>query len=157
MSSNTRPRTFGDQIGASVQQTARGVAQGAGTAVELARLASQARGESPPARTDSIFARFTHSGPVAVSAVLSPAYEPPNRQTLLGARSRLAEAGSSTTTVTVYKNGSSIGSISWGSGETLSADTFDVGFSADTDLLQVMCTAAGTDAKGISIRFEFMR
>lgn len=126
--------------------------------MELARLAQSGRGgDAPAARTDSIFTRFTHSGPVSVGDDLSPAYEPAHRQTLLGARGRLADAGSSTTTVTVYKNGSSIGAISWGSGETLSVDTFDVGFSADTDLLQVMCTAAGTDAAGISIRFEFMR
>lgn len=155
--SNTRPRTFGEQIGASVQRTARGVSQGGGLAVEVARLASQARGEAPAARTDSAYVLFSHDGPVAVAADLSNVYEPAVRLTLLGARSRLATAGSSTTTVTIYKNGSSIGTISWGSGETLSVTTFEVGFVADTDLLQVRCTTAGTDAKGISIRFKFMR
>lgn len=45
---NPRPRNFGDQIAVSVQQTARGAAQGAGTAVELARLAQSGRGTGAP-------------------------------------------------------------------------------------------------------------
>lgn len=102
-----------------------------------------------------VYVRFTHDGPVVVSAGDSPVYEPDEDLLLIGARARLTTAGSSATTVEVAVNGDLVDSITWDAGSALEIVAFEELLTADTDLLTVSCTEAGSGAIGISIRFEF--
>lgn len=102
---------------------------------------------------DDFYARFTHDGEIEETD-MSPKYEPEYTGRLVGARSHLVTVGSPPT-VTVYRNGSSIGTITWAGTE--SERDFDHLFVADTDILQVQVTDAGSGALGISIRFKFIK
>jgi hypothetical protein len=151
-----RARTAADRFALKDRATDRGSHGGGGESVERGRLAERGR-DGPPAgpQLGLVYVQFTSDGPVTVGAVDSPVYEPHEDLLLIGARARLTTAGGSGTTVDVKVNGDSIGSITWASGADLAVATFEDLLEADTDLLTVRCTEAGTDAVGISIRFEF--
>lgn len=100
--------------------------------------------------------RFTIGGEVATTELTDcPLVDFPIDVNLARVRGRLSGAGSSTTTVDVYKNGSSIATVSFGSGDTLATVTIGEPFDADDDTLAVACTAAGSGATGLSLRFDF--
>jgi hypothetical protein len=105
----------------------------------------------------TVYVRFSHDGEVVIGDYLSPIYDFSEDLTLVEVRGTLAVPGSSSTVVEIYKNSSSIGSLTWGAGSGLVESSLSVGFSANSDALQVKCTTAGTDAVGISIRFRFLK
>lgn len=92
---------------------------------------------------------FTYSGAVAVSS--SPPWVADTDVTLRKVRALLGTAGTSDTVVTVYKNGSSLGVLTLTSGDTNVAEDFAVSFAADTDLLTVAVTTAGTGAADLDV------
>jgi hypothetical protein len=134
--------------------TDRGGSSGGGETVERGRLAEALRDGFPQgAPLGQEYHRFTHAGALSVMDDDSAPYEPETNQILVAARGWL-RAGSSSTSIAVKVNGSTVGTVSW-SGSGLAVATFDELLEADTDLLTVRCTTAGTDAADCSIRFEF--
>lgn len=124
----------------------------------ISRLAPYFANPFDQPSTDDFFSvRFSHDGEVDTDDNASPIYDFTEDATLLRARGRLTVGSSETTVVNILKNGSVIGFLSWGSGDTLATGDYDVDFVTDSDTLQVQCIVAGEGAVGISIRFDFIR
>lgn len=111
------------------------------------------RGRSKSTRT---YVPFTHAGPLVVDEFRSPAYLPAVDEKVKLARCWLTDAGSSTTSVAVYRGGTLVETISWAGGANLAIVRFDLVLTGDADRLTVMTTAAGDGASGASIRFEMV-
>lgn len=92
---------------------------------------------------------FTLSGPVAVTS--SPGDAADFDTTLVEVRCLLGTAGSSSTVVTVYVNGTSVGTVTLTSSTTNASVTFATALTADTDILTVGVTTAGTGAKDLTV------
>lgn len=86
---------------------------------------------------------FSHAGPVATST--SPKAVT-RGGTLTSVIVTLGTAGSSSTVVTVYKNGSSIGTVTLASSATIGRGSMVQSFAPDIDKLHVAITTAGTGA-----------
>ena len=64
--------------------------------------------------------------------------------------------GTSTTTVTIYKNGLSIVTLSLGAGFDKTSTVIDEMFVADSDYLQVGVTTAGSGASDLTVQCRFL-
>jgi hypothetical protein len=97
---------------------------------------------------------FTLAGAVTVST--SPKITPRHNATFTGVSLTLGTAGSTSTTLHVYKNGVSIGSVTVAASQTYAYAAFGspVSLIARTDNYQVGVTAAGTGASDIGGEIE---
>lgn len=69
----------------------------------------------------------------------------------------LANAGSSSTVMTAYKNGASIGTVTLASSDTYELDAITPVFVIPGDVLHMRPTTAGTGAKGLHGNFVIKR
>lgn len=92
---------------------------------------------------------FSLAGSVAVST--SGPDTPAADGTLFKVRCLLGTAGTSSTVVTVYVNGSSVGTVTLTSGQTNVAASFSEALTADSDLVTVGVTTAGSGAKDLTV------
>lgn len=92
---------------------------------------------------------FSYAGAVAVSA--STPWVPQEGGVLTEARALLGTAGSSSTVVTVYVNGSSVGTVTLTSGQTNESTALSEALVADTDVVTVGVTTAGTGAEDLTV------
>lgn len=67
-------------------------------------------------------------------------------------QAELDTAGTSATTIDVYRNGASIGTISLAASATLAVATFESAFGADVDHLRFGVTTVGAGAKELTVR-----
>lgn len=90
---------------------------------------------------------------LATPTVLVSAEDEPWRNCLLtDLVMRLQAAGTTTTTVEVYKNTTLIATLSLASGATRTSAKVSVPLVAGTDAIHVKCTAAGTGASGLVVK-----
>lgn len=87
---------------------------------------------------------------------VSGRYYPRRKGTLAYLLVSLTTSGSTTTTVSVKKNGAEITTVSLGSGVTLASKTLSTRFSIGGDYLTVSASAAGTSAEGLTVQAEFV-
>ena len=155
MTTGVRARTAADRMALKERATDRGGSAGGGEAVERGRIAEVVREGIPQGPLlGQEYHRFTHSGPLNTVDADSAVYEPEHNLLLVGARARLG-AGTTPTSIDVKVNGTTVDTITWAaSGLAVEADDGEL-LTADTDLLAVRCTEAGTGAADCSIRFEF--
>ena len=91
---------------------------------------------------------FSYAG--ALAATESTPWSPHRDSKVYGVRALLGTAGSSNTVVHINVNGSSVGSVTLGSGVTDN----DAAFTADvaaTDLVTAEVTSAGTGAEDLTV------
>lgn len=93
---------------------------------------------------------FSYPGALALST--SPPWVPVRDVTLYDVRALLGTAGTSSTVVTVYVNGVSVGTVTLTSGQTnVGASLTSTALAADTDLVTVAVTTVGTGAKDLDV------
>lgn len=93
---------------------------------------------------------FSYAGAVAVST--STPWAAAANCTANSVRALLGTAGSSSTVVTVYVNGSSIGTVTLTSGQTnVGAALTTTVVAQDTDVVTVAVTTAGTGAADLTV------
>lgn len=93
---------------------------------------------------------FSHAG--ALTATTSPRWYSRHGGRLVKVVVSLATAGTSTTTVTIYRNDVSVGTVDLLSGEQYKTLTLNVALVADVDHLRVGVTTVGTGAKDINVQ-----
>src|SRR4051794_22305696 len=95
--------------------------------------------------------RVSHSVPFSYSGALllstSPPWTPHEDRALIDVRVLLGTTGTSNTVVTVYVNGSSVGTVTLGSGVANNSATLSTSLAANTDVVTVGITTVGTGAK----------
>lgn len=114
-------------------------------------LERRIRAIEPTTTDDEII--FSLSGALTTST--SPKAYLRNTSNLVAVVCSLSTAGSSTTTVQVKKNGSTVVTVSLTSGQTLIKATAGVPFVKDSDALTVTISAAGTSAAGLTVQNRF--
>lgn len=67
----------------------------------------------------------------------------------------LVTAGTTTTTVQIKKNGSTVVTVNLGSGVTLDETIANVEFGKDSDALSITVSAAGSGAAGLTVQTRF--
>lgn len=92
---------------------------------------------------------FSYAGTLAVAT--STPWVPDEDVSLREVRALLGTAGTSNTVVTVYVNGVSAGTVTLGSGVTNNSASLSAALSADTDVVTVETTTAGTGAADLTV------
>lgn len=123
-------------------------------------LERRLRGLSGSTRPDVLSETIVFSQGGDTTAVttteVSGRYYPRRRSTLGFLLVSLTTSGSSTTTVSVKKNGVEITTVSLGSAVTLATKAVTTSFSLGVDYLTVAASAAGTNAEGLTVQAEFV-
>lgn len=96
---------------------------------------------------------FNHEGALTVST--SDPYVPQERGTLSTVACVLGTAGSSSTVVSIKKNGSEITTVTLASSDTYEQKNIGTKFAVDTDKLTIGITTAGTAADGLVVIATF--
>lgn len=133
-----RPRV-GGQIGGTKQRVA-----------SLERELSKRQPTVPPFEVP-----FSLPGPVVVSD--SGKARHPTGGRLLFVQAFLVTAGTGSTTVAVYRQGVSLGTLTLGAGSTSARRSFDSLFNAYMTALTVGVTVAGADAEDLTVFCQFDR
>lgn len=128
--------------------------QAAQTAALARRLEDLERPSRVPGREGAIEElRFSQSGAVAV--MTSGPDEARMTGQLIAVICRLGTAGTSNTVVTVYRNGTSIGTVTLASGALrVAAYLGNYRIAAETDVMTVGITTAGTGAKDLTVKLR---
>lgn len=108
--------------------------------------------EQPGAETED---ELIFSLPGALVASTSPRGYVRNTSRLVNVVVSLGTAGSSTTTVLVKKNGSTIETITLGSGVNFDRTRTSVSFTADSDYMTVTVSGVGTGAADLTVQARF--
>lgn len=85
---------------------------------------------------------FSYAGVLTLST--SPPWTPHEDCALIEVRALLNTTGTSNTVVTVYVNGTSVGTVTLGSGVANNAATLSTSLTANTDVVTVGITTVGT-------------
>lgn len=93
---------------------------------------------------------FSYAGTLTVAT--SPRWYPRTTARLTQVVASLATAGTSDTVVTVYVNGTSVGTLTLRSGVTKASGSFTSALTADTDHLRVGVTTVGTGAADLTVQ-----
>lgn len=95
--------------------------------------------------------------PGSVSATASPRWYPPRGISVVKVFGSLTASGASTTTVDIKRNGTTIATLSFGSGVFTATDTTVTtpGLTADTDYLTAEVTAVGTGATNLTVQVRY--
>ena len=93
--------------------------------------------------------------PEAVAASTSPKAYLRADCRMVNVVASLGTAGSSTTTVQVKKNGSTVVTLTLAASATFTRTRANVGFIEDTDYITVTVSAAGTGAKDLTVQARF--
>jgi hypothetical protein len=92
------------------------------------------------------------SYPGGLAAAVSPPWSPSGTVTATAVRALLGTAGTTTTTVSVRKNGSSVGTVSLVSSDTDQTAAISGGLTlTGSDLLTVEITAVGAGAQNLTV------
>lgn len=93
--------------------------------------------------------------PGSVAASTSGPWVADAGTTLVSVRALLGTAGSSSTTVVVKVNGTSVGTVTLASGDTSERADINAALVADTDVVTMAVTAAGTGAADLTVIARF--
>ena len=102
-----------------------------------------------------VFSQGGDATAVSTSEV-SGRYYPLRRGKLAFVLCTLTTAGSSSTVVSIKKNGSEITTVTLASSDTFEAKTLATTFSVGVDYLTVAATTAGTGAEGLTVQARFV-
>ena len=124
---------------------------------DLERKVGLTQSDTRPTTEPEIVVFSQGGDATAVSTTeVSGRYHPLLRRKLSYVLCTLATSGSTTTTVSIKKNGTEITTVSLASSDTFEEKTLSTVFAAATDYLTVAATAAGTGAEGLTVQAKFI-
>lgn len=97
---------------------------------------------------------FSHAG--VLTSAESPPWEPETSGSRLRIKFLLGTAGSTSSVLTVYVDGVSVGTVTLAAAATKGVETFDVAIAADSNLVTVAVTTLGTGAADATVQAQLL-
>lgn len=143
-----RRRAFQQRLTGAIESMIPGTVGGRVAGASPVRHTPTSLGGSPPSPVQ-------FSLPGSVTASLSGPWMPDEDMTLVSVRALLGTAGTSSTVVTVYVNGSSVGTVTLASGATSAQADIYVELVRNTDVVTLGVTTAGAGAAMLTVIVRF--